>query len=68
MDLGPCREFGIDSGAAKEVEGNFGLWDELVPEMYWEVFVDTAEARNEVVLKCADGPFRGISTMHTGRY
>ena len=35
------RQFRIDAGATKHVEGGFGLGNKLVPEMQGEILVNT---------------------------
>jgi hypothetical protein len=42
---------------------NFGLWEELVLEMNGESFVNTAEARNKMILERAYGALSSIAPV-----
>ena len=63
MELCPCREFGIESGASHEIKGELGLGKKAIPQVQWKIFVDTAESCNEVILPCTDGAFSSVSTV-----
>jgi hypothetical protein len=39
------------------------LWEQLVPEVKGKVFVDAAEASNEVILEGSDSAFSGIAAV-----
>jgi hypothetical protein len=41
------------------------LGEEAVPEVDGELRVSAAEASNEVILECANGPFSSIAAMGT---
>jgi hypothetical protein len=44
------------------------LWNESVPEVDRELFVDTAESSYEVFLTCSDGSFSGVIAMDSRGY
>ena len=67
VDLGVGGEAWVDAGAAEQVEGDEGLWEESIPEIEREIGVGAAEAGDEVVLKGTDGPFGGITAMNVRR-
>jgi len=67
IQLGPGGKFGIESGAAKEVQGEDGLWDKAIPQVEGKMFVDTAKAGDEMVFERPDGAFGGIATMDARR-
>jgi len=67
MKLRPSRQAGVDAGPAQEIEREFSLGEQAVPEMHREVLVRAAEAGDEVVLEGADGTFGGIAAMDMGR-
>ena len=41
MQLGLCRERGVDARAAEKVKGHEGLGDKAVPKVQWELGVST---------------------------
>ena len=53
---------------AQEIEGEFGLGDEQVPEVLWEVGGNTGKNGNEVGLEGPDGLLGGIAAMDVRRY
>jgi hypothetical protein len=65
MSIG--RELGVQTGAAKKVEGEESLWQKAVPEVEREIFVGAAEAGDEVVFERADCAFGGIAAVDVGR-
>jgi hypothetical protein len=67
VELGPGRQVGVEAGAAQEVESEECLGDKSIPEMKREVFVDTAEAGDEVVLEGADGTLGGVAAVDARR-
>ena len=62
--LCPGRKFRIDARAADDVEAEDGLGQQMIPKVQWEVFVNAAEASDEVVFESADCAFSSIVTMH----
>ena len=64
VELGVGGDVGVDVRCAQKVERDFGLGQELVPEVEGEVLVDAAEASDEVVLERADGAFGRVAAMH----
>ena len=67
VELGPGRELGVQAGTTEEVQGDDCLGDEAVPQVEREVFVDAAEARDEVVFERANGAFGGVASVDAGR-
>ena len=57
------RKFGVHAGSPEEVECEFCLWDQFVPEVKGKLWVCCAKARDEVVLECADCAFCCIASM-----
>ena len=68
MELGPCRESGINTRTTKEIEGEFSLRQKAVPKVQWEVFVSAAEASNEMIFESTDGSVSGIASVHARGY
>ena len=42
------------------------MWDEAVPEVEWEVWVDSAESSDEVILPSADRTLGSVTAMQMG--
>ena len=57
------RQFWIDPGCPEEVQGDDGLWEELIPQACREALVSPIEDGGEVVFKGADGPFSWIGAV-----
>ena len=55
-------------GLAEEVQGEFGLREELVPEKVGEVIGVAGEHRKEVSFKSVDGAFSYVAAMYIRRY
>ncbi len=68
VELGFCRESGIDSGLAQEVERGCGLRYEPTPQMHGEVRVEAAEACYEVVFPRTNGFFGCIAAVVVRRH
>ena len=64
----PGREEGSDGGLAEKFEGEFGLREEFVPHVVWEVWRDAGEDTEEVSLEGADGTFGYVAAMDVGGY
>ena len=62
----PSREIGGRVPGTKEVEGQLGVREEGIPEIKGKVKVGGGQNGYEVVLKCADSPFGGVSTVVVG--
>ena len=61
--MGVCRELWGDMGWSDEIEGDNGLWDELVPKVEWKFRVAGAKPCNDVIFEGLNGSFRHISTV-----
>ncbi len=53
-------------GATKEIQGQFSLREEVIPQVNWKLFVGAAEASNEMVFEHVNGTFRSIATVDMG--
>ena len=62
------REFGVDSGSAKEIESKHCLWDEVAPCVWGPVGVCAIEDGDEVCLECLNCSFSQVSSVHVGVY
>ena len=66
VEVCPGREFGVETGTAKEVKTQFSLGQKLVPQVEGEILVDAAESCDEVVFESANGPFGRVPSVHVG--
>ena len=58
-----CRDLWIDVCLLQEVESEFSLWEELVPDVNQEVVVGAGTNGNEMRFEVLDGHLRNITTM-----
>ena len=63
----PCRHVRGKGGLAEEVQGDFRLREELVPEEVGEVIGDASEDGKEVRFKGVDVTFSDIAAMDIWR-
>jgi len=64
MDVCPGGEFWVASATTEEIEGQFHLGKQTVPQVEQEILVSAAEPSNEVIFKGANGTFGGIVLVH----
>jgi len=62
-ELCPGRQSGVEVRATEEVQSEFGLWEQEVPEVNGRIFVSAAKAGNKVVFKSADGMFSSVAVV-----
>ena len=62
----PSGEEGSDGGQAEKVEVEFGLREEFVPQVVWEVGRDASKDAEEVCFEGADGTFGYVASMDVG--
>ena len=67
VEVFPCRHVRGKGGLAEEVQGDFRLREELVPEEVGEGIGDTNEDGKELRFKSADGMFSNILAMDIWR-
>ena len=67
VELRLSGQLGVEPRAAKQIESEESLRQELVPEMHGKILVETAEAGNEVIFERPNGPFGGVASMDTRR-
>jgi len=60
----PTRQFGVALASMQEIESEFGLQEQLVPDVQGVVSICAAGPSNRVVFECADGRFSCIATVH----
>ena len=58
---------GVNMALVEKVEGDDGLRDEKIPLVRRVGRIRTSEDGKEVVLKRADSPLGGVSTVDVGR-
>jgi hypothetical protein len=63
VELGVCGELGVDAALLEEVEGDFGLWEEMAPSVEGERRVDGRKAGDEVIFEGLYLSFRGVAAM-----
>ena len=63
----PGRHARCDGGLAKEVESEFGLWEEQVPEVARECGRQIGDDGKEVGFEGLDGSFGGIAAVDIRR-
>ena len=51
------RDGRITSGKSQEVEGEFNLWKEFIPQLQGAKAVNSGEGGNKMLLKCRDRSF-----------
>lgn len=64
MEEFPCGDSWIKRRLAEEIECEFCLREEKVPEIGWKRFVYTSKDCKEVVLEGSDGPLCSITAVH----
>jgi hypothetical protein len=52
VEASPSREGGIGAPSTHDVKGDFGIGEELVPEVVREIRVGGGEDRDEVIFAC----------------
>ena len=60
-------EVGVDARGAEEIQGDYCLGNEFVPEVEWEGGIDRAKTSNEVVFEGLDGSFGFVSAVEASR-
>ena len=65
VEVFPDRHVRGKGGLAEEVQGEFGLQEELVPEEVGEGIGDAGKDGKEVSFKSVDGAFRYVAEMYT---
>ena len=60
------KQSGIEARWAKEILGDLGLGDELVPEVHRKLLVAAAEHCDQVVLEGSDRPFCCVAPVDVG--
>jgi hypothetical protein len=65
MDLGPRRQFWIDSRPTEEVEGQLGLREETIPKMEGKVFIHAAEPGDKMIFEGTNSTFGSITAVDT---
>jgi hypothetical protein len=63
MKLISGKELWMQSRGSQEIQCDFRLWQESVPQVQWEGGVNRGEPRHKVFLESTDGAFRGIASM-----
>ena len=63
VDAGIGGNRGVKFGWAEMVNCYDGDWDEEVPQVGRESWVDTGECRDKMVFKCSNGAFRVVGTV-----
>ncbi len=57
------RDGRITSGKSQEVEGEFNLWKEFIPQLQGAKAVNSGEGGDEMLFKCCDCAFGRIEAM-----
>ncbi len=63
MEARPDREGGIGAPRTHDVQGDFGIGEESVPEVVREVRVGGKEDRDEVVIACPYCPLGRVGSV-----
>ena len=63
MWLHTGTELRVDVRTAQEVEFDFHLWNQLIPKMEGEVFVDAAQSHAEMILEGMDAALGSIAPV-----
>ena len=66
IEIFPGRDLLVQRGLAEEVQGEFSLRDEEVPEVTREVRGNPGQYGEEVGLERANGSFSRVTPMHVG--
>jgi hypothetical protein len=63
VEARPGREGGIGAPRTHDVQGDFGIWEESVPEVVREVRVGVRVGRDEVVFACPYCPLCRVGSV-----
>jgi hypothetical protein len=60
-------ELGMQTRCPQEIQFDFRLWQESVPQVHWEGGVNGGEAGRKVFFESPDGAFCGVASMKVKR-
>jgi hypothetical protein len=63
MEVRSGRELRMQSRGLQEIQSDFRLWQESVPQVQWEGGFNRGEPGHKVLLESPDGAFRGVASM-----
>jgi hypothetical protein len=63
MEVRSGRELWMQSRGSQEIQRDFRLWQESVPQVQWEGGVNRGEPGHKVLLESPDGAFGGVAAM-----
>jgi hypothetical protein len=63
MEVRRGREMWMQSRGLKNIQRDFRLWQESVPQVQWEGGVNRGEPGHKVFLESPDCAFRGVASM-----
>jgi hypothetical protein len=53
----------MHSRGSQEIQHDFRLWQESVPQVKWEVGVNQGDPSHKLFLESSDGAFRSVASM-----
>jgi hypothetical protein len=56
-------ELRMQARCSQEIQCDFRLWQESVPQVHWEGGVNSGESGHKVFLESPDGAFRGVESI-----
>ena len=62
-NLCPSRQLWVGARATEQVESDFCLGQQTVPQVEWKIFVHTAQASNKMFLECANCALGRVATV-----
>jgi hypothetical protein len=62
------RELWMQTRGPQEIQSDFRLWQESVPQMYWGGGVNCGEPGHKVFLESSNGAFGGVASMTARRH
>jgi hypothetical protein len=60
-------ELRMQTRGPQEIQCDFRLWQESVPQVHWEGGVNCGDSGHKVFLESPDGAFRGVASMTVRR-
>ena len=57
----------METRGAQEIQRDKGLGHQAIPQVQWEILIEAAEARGEMIFESADGAFSSIASVFVRR-
>lgn len=60
-------EFGIEAAWAEKIEAECRLWEQIRPQVHWKLWVDGAQARDEMIFEGTYSPLCCVASVDMRR-